>query len=552
MLIDAGFLTKWETKGHRYGMCMSHPDRDLAYINIPKNATSWTKPNLRDWNWEVYNYHHDSFIRDKTKIVALREPIDRWISGIAEYFALYYQSYTPDDMTPMLIDMVFDQVTFDDHTEQQTHFLHGLDTDSCVFLKCNSAYRINFGRLLKEHSMMNNYENYNYQNTSGESPIRNRWKEFFSEQIEKQPEYFERLRRYFSADYELYNTVKYYGSDHPLNLSVLATFGSNYPRGAHYTGPEIANKCDMPWKSLSIDRSGNCFVCICEAHLPIPIGKINDFGNLRDIWTNDQTQQLQQTITDKKFTYCAIEHCGITQAPIKLDEYRISVNIDESCNLACPSCRRAPVNHTTGDYFEKSKSQVEHFVKLLNNFRLPLYLTMTGNGDPLASLIMRPLVLDWQPRARQRVQLFTNGHLMKKLLPDSTILNNISDFKISVDAGSESVYENVRKPGKFKNLRENLDWLAENRRPGVNVRLMYCLQAANANDVVNFAEMCNNYNFIGEITKLDNWFTFDDFNSQNVVDNRAHPLRSTAIDQLRQIQDRPNIVLSNPVKRILL
>ena len=51
MMFDAGFLNQWISKGHKYGTCMSHPESDLMYVNIPKNASSWTKPNLMDWGW---------------------------------------------------------------------------------------------------------------------------------------------------------------------------------------------------------------------------------------------------------------------------------------------------------------------------------------------------------------------------------------------------------------------------------------------------------------------------------------------------------------------
>jgi len=59
------FLKEWTNRGHIYGECMSHRDSDLMYVNIPKNASSWTKPNLKDWGWEFYNYHTDANIKNK-------------------------------------------------------------------------------------------------------------------------------------------------------------------------------------------------------------------------------------------------------------------------------------------------------------------------------------------------------------------------------------------------------------------------------------------------------------------------------------------------------
>ena len=86
------FLEYYEKKGHVFGECMSHPDRDLMYIHIPKNASSWTKPNLLHWGWQFYNYHHSYNFYQKHAIVVLRDPVERWLSGIGEYMYSYHRN----------------------------------------------------------------------------------------------------------------------------------------------------------------------------------------------------------------------------------------------------------------------------------------------------------------------------------------------------------------------------------------------------------------------------------------------------------------------------
>jgi MoaA/NifB/PqqE/SkfB family radical SAM enzyme len=140
---------------------------------------------------------------------------------------------------------------------------------------------------------------------------------------------------------------------------------------------------------------------------------------------------------------------------------------------------------------------------------------------------------------------------MKKLLPSSNILPNISEFQISVDAGSKEIYEQVRRPGKFEVLRENLDWLVKNRPANSNVILKFTISAANALDVENFSNMCTHYGFRGEITKLDDWGTFDDFDSQDVIDNTNHHLHNTAIQQLTAVSKNKNIWLSPYFSKLL-
>lgn len=336
-------------------------------------------------------------------------------------------------------------------------------------------------------------------------------------------------------------------NNHILNL---------YPRGKDYTDPILFN-CNLPYRAVSVDSNGDCFLCRCDAHLPVSVGNVSEFNELTDIWTNPIAGQLQETVDTHTFTYCAVKHCGITHGNQLITddqgrlEYYISFNIDNSCNLACPSCRRQAINYTSGPVYEKKLAQVDHFVKMLNKFDQPMRIILTGNGDPLASLIMRPLILNWQPKANQKITLFTNGLLMKKLLPESLVFNHIQEFQISVDAGTDLVYETVRQPGKFNILQENLSWLSANRRPGVNVVLKFVLWSANAGDVMNFVNLCNHYGFKGDITKLENWFTFDNFEEHNVAGNPDHVLYSTAIDQLRQASTHKNIAISPILKSLL-
>lgn len=211
-MIDAGFLKQWISKGHTFGECMSHPDTNLMYIYIPKNATSWTKPNLQDWNWEVYNYHTDTVVKNKQAMVVLRDPLERWISGIAEYLYLHHYDVNPWEFTTHMINLIFDRVCFDDHTEKQISFLHGIERKNCIFFKCDENYRLNFSDFLNTQGMSNQYFKYDLQHVSADSKLRNDFKNLFKQQIEKHSRYREAIEWYFDDDYNLINSVKFYGT----------------------------------------------------------------------------------------------------------------------------------------------------------------------------------------------------------------------------------------------------------------------------------------------------------------------------------------------------
>jgi hypothetical protein len=204
------FINYHQTKGHVFGECMSKLDSELMYVHIPKNATSWTKPNLLDWDWEFFNYHTDN-LKNKTALVVLRDPIDRWISGIAEYLYLYHPNIDLVHTGRAFFDLVFDKITFDDHTEKQVYFVEGLNLSQCVFFKCGPDYRQQFSQFLAEHGMPNRYNNYNYQHVSDDSPERKRFKKIFTDQL-KNSKYLNQLQDYFKQDYELIEQVKFYGT----------------------------------------------------------------------------------------------------------------------------------------------------------------------------------------------------------------------------------------------------------------------------------------------------------------------------------------------------
>lgn len=302
---------------------------------------------------------------------------------------------------------------------------------------------------------------------------------------------------------------------------------------------DIANHCDSPSRVLVVDWKGDCFVCSCEAWLPVSVGKITDFSRLSDVWLTESARQLQQDINGGLFSHCAVDRCGVMDRSIRHEAHSISINIDESCNLSCPSCRKDSIMITAGSIFDTKLAQVNHMVDMLEAFDQPCRVIMSGNGDPLASAIMRPLIHRYRPNHNHAVRLFTNGLLLKKQLTASPILDHVDEYFISIDAGSAPVYERVRLGGSWLKLIENFDWLRDqvNKRPA-RVLLMMVVQRANYQDMANFCDLVIRYGFTGSITYLEDWGTWGDFASHDVIGNSAHPEHRAALQQLACIYQR--------------
>lgn len=300
----------------------------------------------------------------------------------------------------------------------------------------------------------------------------------------------------------------------------------------------VDHHCNAPSRKLLVDWKGDCFVCGCELWLPISVGKITDFERLEDVWASPAAQALQQSIDDRTFDNCAVTRCGIIHYDMIETEYTISINIDESCNLRCPSCRTDAVMINSGNKYEEKLAWANHLVGLLEQFDQPCRIIMSGNGDPLASNIMRPLLHRYRPKKNQWIKLFTNGLLIRKQLTDNPVLAHIDEYLISIDAGSAEVYEQVRLGGKWNLLLDNFKFLKENTRhrngKNHNVSLTMVMQKNNYHDMKNFCELCVQFGFLGSITKLEDWGTWTDFASHDVL-SPAHPEHAAAALALESV-----------------
>ena len=302
----------------------------------------------------------------------------------------------------------------------------------------------------------------------------------------------------------------------------------------------ITNTCNFPEKVVTVDTDGYCFLCKCDGWLPVTVGHILDFEKLEDIWQNDTARALQKDLSDKKFTYCSVDLCNIKKSNIIEQDHFISLNFDESCNLACPTCRKSKINITSGPKYEMRMQWANHLITLISKFDKPCSIRMSGNGDPFASLIYRQLLMNIDTKPDQKYYIMTNGLLLKKLLLQTKIYENIVEFDISIDAGEKNTYEKVRKGGTWETLIENLDFLKSlNRDWKINLNMVVHFE--NFNSIPNFCELVNKYQWHGRLSKLENWNTFNQkiWKMQNVLDP-SHPVHPRLLQILSKVKE-PNV-----------
>lgn len=219
-------------RGFDYRGGLLSPNHTQFIAGIPKNATSY----LGDWA-ELYGWRPVSARRAipgvKELIIVLRDPVDRWVSGISQYICTYIQSvYGPngpvfdgeevtehdyflsaDDFIHQYTDLterlLFDSASrFDDHVWPQCELIDGMMFGiPRTYFKVGPDLTAN----LSEYLNLPITEGLD-RNSGQDNPEQKKIQAFLHGRLEKRPELVVRLKRHYKTDYDLIDSVKFYGS----------------------------------------------------------------------------------------------------------------------------------------------------------------------------------------------------------------------------------------------------------------------------------------------------------------------------------------------------
>ena len=225
--------------GQSYCVFEKNPDRCLIYINIPKNASSWTKHHMPGvlFNYLTKTFYTDpglpfnqiprwpAGLADIKYLVILRDPINRWITGLAQYL----HGWAPDH--PLHVNnvdwsMVFDKVVFDSHTQPQCEFVQGINHDATIWLRCDQNLAQNFAQVIGQFTgnlptiTTQDQDPDNVFNvtakikpTVGEvftTELQQNIVDKISNVLKQNPNYLKRLQKFYKDDIELFDSVKFY------------------------------------------------------------------------------------------------------------------------------------------------------------------------------------------------------------------------------------------------------------------------------------------------------------------------------------------------------
>ena len=188
---------KWAHLGHTLGECWNNTDKSITFVHIPKNASSFIKGCLLSTD----KFTHNSILVDADQyLIALRDPIERWISGIAQFMVIESNKH-------LTLQELVNTVTFDDHTELQTYFLQNVNLNKCTFLRVDNNLRKNINHWFIKNGF--NIDITHIPNINqGNETIKNR----FAAMVDGNSQIKLKLAKHYEQDYELINRVKFYGN----------------------------------------------------------------------------------------------------------------------------------------------------------------------------------------------------------------------------------------------------------------------------------------------------------------------------------------------------
>lgn len=230
--VRLNYQHKWTHKGHIINQGMSSEDDNFFYLNISKNNSSFVKTVLQDLDWQFSML--DEYLDQQQHpqiIVVLRDPVERWISGIVEYLFLYHidvidrSGFYSREMgyqrmlgQTLALDLLTKNVTFDDHTERQCVFLQGVDLSKVIWFDAKQNFNQTFTCFLRDLGYtidLKDAKPVNQDVDTAEFSFHNKrrhMKRLFREYLDAFPDIKENIRRYYACDYHLMESVTYYGS----------------------------------------------------------------------------------------------------------------------------------------------------------------------------------------------------------------------------------------------------------------------------------------------------------------------------------------------------
>jgi len=213
-------------RGYVHGSGLLSPDAKQFIVNIPKNASSYICNWASEHNWKAAEIlENPRCDRVQEVIVVLRDPVNRWVSGIGQYLTSYVLNVTgafseltgpgPYDQqlsgdefitnyNPVTERLIFDNLNrHDDHVWPQIEFFENLLPNlPRRYFYIDKDFDNKFAEYLQFKHI-----NGLYSNSVTDYPDTEKVQQFIKGRLNIRPELKQRIIDAYARDYKLIETV---------------------------------------------------------------------------------------------------------------------------------------------------------------------------------------------------------------------------------------------------------------------------------------------------------------------------------------------------------
>jgi MoaA/NifB/PqqE/SkfB family radical SAM enzyme len=317
--------------------------------------------------------------------------------------------------------------------------------------------------------------------------------------------------------------------------------------------------CNMPFRRFDIVETGEVNVC-CGHWLPKSIGNI-DTDDLSATLNSKSAQAIRRSMTDGTYKYCNHLECvSLSQNKLARREDLSDPEIlaamatgdftvghvdqmlfayDQSCNLACPSCRHERIIEKPSQNEAKARNVEVKLAPLLPKLK---HLEINVAGELFVSKPSRRILGMITPETCPdlHINLISNGMLFTEAEWNKFpgIHGKVDGVRISIDAARKETFEKLRRFGVHEVLLENLAFLQRLRREeligGLNLSFTYQLDNfREMEEFVRFAQTYEADKVIFEPLQNVGAFTDEEYR-ERAVHRHDHPLFAEFLAMIRR------------------
>jgi hypothetical protein len=195
------------TSSHVYGEGEKNIARKLAYYHTPKCASMWARAYLAQQTkadgWESTNFL-DEPLDDYTKIVIVRDPVERWISTCPAREII--GNLDSRHLRKVFADLKSWQ--WDEHSAPQFDFIDGLDLSNAVYFMCDNTLSVKMQHFFHSQGF-ENYQAPEITNAKSNDSLTQQSSETWRNILSK-PEYFNQFKIAYKQDYDFLESIELY------------------------------------------------------------------------------------------------------------------------------------------------------------------------------------------------------------------------------------------------------------------------------------------------------------------------------------------------------